>query len=114
MMDKRKRNMLEAAGWKSGTVAEFLELSPEQSAIVELKLQLSNALRDRRKKAGLSQKKLAENINSSQSRVAKMEADDPSVSIDLLIRGLMATGVGLEGLAKIVYPKKRQPVEEAG
>ena len=110
-MDKHKKEILEAAGWKGGTVAEFLELTPEQSALVELKLQMSNALRDRRKKIGLSQRQLAKNIQSSQSRVAKMEADDPSVSLDLLIRGLFATGVGLEGLSKIVYSKARRPAK---
>ena len=109
-MDKHKKEMLEAAGWKSGTVEEFLELTPEQSDLVELKLQLSNALRKRREKLGLSQKQLAENLSSSQSRVAKMEADDPSVSIDLLIRGLMATGVGLESLSEIIHPKIRKSV----
>jgi|CXWL01.1.fsa_nt_gi predicted XRE-type DNA-binding protein len=107
-MDQKKKERLEAAGWTFGTVDEFLGLTPEESAIVELRLRLSNALKQRRQKLGLSQVKLAGVLSSSQSRVAKMEGDDPSVSIDLLIRGLMATGVGLEGLSKIVHPKSRQ------
>jgi ribosome-binding protein aMBF1 (putative translation factor) len=111
MMDKAKKKRLEVAGWKSGTVAEFLELTPEETAIIELKLQLSNALRERRKKLGFSQKALADKLNSSQSRVAKMETVDPTVSIDLLVRGLMATGIGLKGLAKIVYTPSRRTIK---
>ncbi len=107
-MDKKKHERLEAAGWTVGTVEQFLELTPEESAIVELRLRLSDAFKERRRKLGWPQQRLAEVLRSSQSRVAKMEADDPSVSIDLLIRGLMATGVGLEGLAKIVSPKTRR------
>jgi transcriptional regulator with XRE-family HTH domain len=41
---------------------------------------------------GLTQVALAKKIKSSQSRVAKMEAGDPSVSIDLLVRSLIALG----------------------
>lgn len=105
-MDEKKRKRLEAAGWKIGTVEEFLGLTPEEVAIVELKLQLSNALRERRKKLGLSQKELARRLGSSQSRVAKMEGDDPTVSIDLLIRGLVFSGIGLDGLSRIVRPRR--------
>lgn len=106
LMDEKKRKRLEAAGWKIGTVEEFLGLTPEEVAIVELKLQLSNALRERRKKLGLSQKELARRLGSSQSRVAKMEGDDPTVSIDLLIRGLVFSGIGLDGLSRIVRPRR--------
>ena len=34
-MDLAKRQRLEAAGWKIGTVAEFLELTPVESEIVK-------------------------------------------------------------------------------
>jgi ribosome-binding protein aMBF1 (putative translation factor) len=107
-MDKEKRKRLEAAGWKFGTAADFLQLTPEEEALVELKVKLSNALQERRKKLGITQNQLAMKLRSSQSRVAKMEADDPTVSIDLLIRGLLSTGVGLEGLSRIVYPRARK------
>ena len=105
-MDKKKRERLEAAGWTVGTVEQFLELTPDESSIIELRLRLSDAFKKRRRELGWPQQRLADALRSSQSRIAKMEADDPSVSIDLLIRGLMATGVGLEALSKIVYPKK--------
>jgi DNA-binding XRE family transcriptional regulator len=91
-MDTKKRKHLEAAGFHIGTAAEFLELTPEESALIEMRLALSQALRNRRDAASLTQAALARRIGSSQSRVAKMEAGDPSVSLDLLIRALLAAG----------------------
>ena len=81
-MKPTKRQKLEAAGWKVGTVAELLELTPEEEAIVEIRVALSKSLKRMRQQEQLSQQKLAEKTNSSQSRVAKMEAADRSVSID--------------------------------
>ncbi len=103
-MDANKRKTLEAAGWKIGGASEFLGLSPEESAYIELKLTLSNALRERRKQQRLTQVELAARLKSSQSRVAKMEAGDPSVSLDLLVRSLLTTGITPRGLAQIIAP----------
>jgi DNA-binding XRE family transcriptional regulator len=103
-MNTAKRKRLEAAGWSIGSTADFLELSPEEAAFIELKLRLSESLRRRRKIQKLSQGALARKIKSSQSRVAKMEAGDPTVSIDLLIRALLATGATHRDLAKVVAP----------
>ena len=91
-MDTARRKKLEEAGWQVGSAADFLELTDEEAAFVELKLVLSGELRARRQDRGLSQVQLARKLGSSQSRVAKMEASDPSVSVDLLIRALLATG----------------------
>ncbi len=91
-MKKIKRAALEAHGWRVGSVADFLELSPAEAAFIETKLALSQSLRDRRMAAGLSQAGLARRLRSSQSRVAKMEAADPTVSVDLLLRALYALG----------------------
>ena len=97
-----KRKKLEAAGWKVGSAAEFLELSEEEIAFVELKLSLSETLKKRRLSQRLSQSELAKRLHSSQSRVAKMEASDPAVSIDLLIRGLLAAGARKKDIAKAI------------
>src|ERR687896_197368 len=86
------RKKLEAAGWRVGSVREFLGLSDEEAAFVELKLTLSESLKNYRVNRGLSQSELAKRLRSSQSRVAKMEASDPAVSVDLLIRALFAAG----------------------
>jgi len=91
-MNTAKRKRLEKAGWKVGTAQEFLNLSPEEAAYVEVKLNLARVLSNRRKSLRLTQVALAKKIKSSQSRVAKMEAGDPSVSIDLLVRSLIALG----------------------
>jgi DNA-binding XRE family transcriptional regulator len=106
-MNAAKRKRLEAAGWSVGSTTDFLELSPEEAAFVELKLRLSESLKRRRKTQKLSQDALARKIKSSQSRVAKMEAGDPTVSIDLLIRALLATGATQRDLAKAVAPAGR-------
>lgn len=91
-MQKRKRAKLEAHGWRVGSAAEFLGLTPEEAAFVETKLALSQSLRERRTAQHLSQAALAKRLRSSQSRVAKMEAADPTVSSDLLLRALFALG----------------------
>ena len=101
-MRKSKRERLEAKGWKVGTVVEFLDLSPEEAAYIELKLRLSENLRLRRKRKKLSQTAFAAMIKSSQSRVAKMEGADSSVSIDLMIRSLLALGASPEDLADVI------------
>ncbi len=88
-----KRKKLESAGWKVGSVDEFLGLTPEEAAYIEIKLLLSKKLRMTRERRKYSQEQLAQLIHSSQSRVAKMEAGDPSVSVDLLLRALIATGM---------------------
>lgn len=90
-MNKTKQKQLAAKGWKVGTVAEFLNLSPEESNLVEIKLSLSRKLRERRAMK-MTQAELARKIGSSQPRIAKAEAGDSSVSVELLIRAMLATG----------------------
>ena len=107
-MRKVKKAALEAQGWIVGTVDDFLELSAEESALVDLKLRLSDALRERRAKLGLSQEAVAKRLHSSQSRVAKMEAGEASVSFDLLVRALIGLGATTADLAKAIQPKKRR------
>lgn len=101
-MDKDKRARLEGKGWKVGSVEEFLELTPEEAAYVELKLALSQSAREYRRSRRLTQVEMAELINSSQSRVAKIETGDASVSLDLLIRSLIAMGATTQELGRII------------
>jgi hypothetical protein len=42
-------------------------------------------------------------LKSSQSRVAKMECGDPTVSLDLLVKSLLAIGVSKESIAKAFH-----------
>lgn len=101
-MRDAKRKALEKQGWRIGDAVEFLDLTPEEAAYVELKIRLSETLRERRKRSKLTQTEVARLIKSSQSRVAKMEAGDPSVSIDLLIRSLLALGASEKDLANAI------------
>jgi DNA-binding XRE family transcriptional regulator len=86
------KKRLQAAGWKVGGAREFLGLSDEENEIVELKIRLADALRAQRTRRKLTQHQLAKLLGTSQSRVAKIEAGDPSVSIDLMFRSLLRMG----------------------
>jgi len=101
-MKAGKKKQLEAKGFKVGDAREFLRLSPEEVAYIELKIALGKEEMDSRKAKDLTQTDLARLIKSSQSRIAKMEAGDPSVSIDLLIRTLFILGTSRKQLAKVV------------
>jgi len=101
-MKAAKRKRLEAKGWKVGSASEFLNLSPEEADYVELKIRLSENLQQLRREKNLTQEKLARLLKSSQSRIAKMEAGDPSVSIDLLVRSLLALGASRKHLAQML------------
>lgn len=101
-MDKKKIRELEAKGFKVGDVTEFLELTEEDVALIEMRLALSRMARDVRRRKRLTQVEVARRIDSSQSRVAKIEAGDRSVSIGLLIRALFKLGVSKEELAEAI------------
>lgn len=101
-MKKSKKEKLENSGWKIGSVQEFLELSNEEVAFIEMKLALARYLKDRRVKKNLTQDQLAHALHSSQSRVAKMEAGDPTVSMDLIVRSLLSIGTSPKQLARVI------------
>jgi hypothetical protein len=98
-MDAKKQKRLEAAGWTVGDAAAFLKLTPEGSALVEMRLALGRTLRERRQAAGLTQTALAKQPRSSQLRVTKLEGDDASVSLELLIRALLSVGASRNDVA---------------
>lgn len=100
-MDAAKRTRLEAKGWKFGAVKEFLGLTPEDEAYIEMKLALAEALEKKRKQRHMTQKQLADVLKSSQPRVATMEKGDPSVTLDLIVRALLALGAKPKKLAAL-------------
>ncbi len=100
-MNINKRKKLESKGWKVGSADEFLALSREESEYIEFKLALSDKLAQMRKQKNITQTELARKIESSQSRVAKMEKGDPSVSLDLIFRSLFALGTKRSDLNKM-------------
>ena len=89
--DKQKK--LEKAGWRVGSAADFLGLTPAEEAYVEMKLALAQELAEARRTRQLTQERLAAMLKTSQPRVAMMEKGDPSVSLDLLVRALLALGI---------------------
>jgi len=101
-MDKRKLEHLQAKGWRVGGAEEFLGLTPEEAAFVEVRLALSDNVRKMRVRKKISQVRLAKLLGSSQSRVAKIEAGDSTVSLDLMFRSLLALGASKKDLAKII------------
>ncbi len=114
-MKNCKRQKLEAAGWKVGSTADFLELGKEEELLIEIKLALANKLKARRQARKLTQSDIAKRIGSSQSRIAKMEVADKSVSLDLLVRSLLSLGATRQDIAgtigaRIAKNKRTHPV----
>ena len=101
-MARLNSSKLRKAGWRVGSYKDFLGLSDAEAALVEMHGALRSQLRERRISVGISQSQLAASIGSSQSRVAKMEAGDPSVSLDLLIRTLLALGATTKDIARTI------------
>lgn len=106
-MKPAKARKLTAAGWRVGSAQEFLGLSDDEARLVSIRLALIDAIRKARARSGLSQVALAEKMNSSQSRVAKIEAGEPSVSLDLIIRALVASGASDLEIGTALGTRKR-------
>jgi len=101
-MKNEKKVRLERAGWVVGDATQFLNLNPQQAQFVELKLALAGGVRRLREQRGLTQAALARQLGSSQSRVAKMEAADGSVTLDLMMRSLLVIGATPGDIAKLI------------
>ena len=106
-MRNTTKKKLEAAGWRVADTKQFLALTDVEEQLVELKLALAKTLRLVRERHHLTQAQLAKRIHSSQSRIAKMEAGDASVSLDLLMKTLFAAGAGSAEVAKAVSSPRR-------
>ena len=101
-MNKVKQKNLEKSGWEIGSAKDFFGLSDEESSYIELKIKLSTNLRKLRTEHNITQVELAKILKSSQSRVAKIETGDPSVSLDLIIRSLLALGASKKEIARAI------------
>jgi len=110
-MRENKRKRLKARGWKVGSAKDFLGLDDQEAAFIELKLRLASSLRELRQRRRLTQIDLARALRSSQSRIAKMETGDPSVSLDLLVRSLLALGTSARQLSRMI--STRSPASAA-
>jgi DNA-binding XRE family transcriptional regulator len=106
-MHENKRKRLKARGWKVGSAKDFLGLNDQETVFIELKLRLASSLRDLRRRRRLTQIDLARILQSSQSRIAKMETGDPSVSLDLLVRSLLALGTSSRQLSRMISTRSQ-------
>lgn len=87
-------------GWVEGSVDELLELEPWESELIELRLALADAVREKRSRQGLSQKELADRVGSTQPRVARLEQAE--ASLDFILRAVFALGASRDELGRIV------------
>jgi len=108
-MKRSKRQRLEAGGWKVGSCQEFLRLTDEETALIEIRIAMARSLRERRLALALTQQELADRLGSSQSRVAKIEAADATVSIDLFVRSLLKLGATRQQIGRIIGRKPAAP-----
>ena len=91
-MDAAKRKAIEAAGWKVGDAADFLEMNDEERQLLDTRVALAMAIRQQRAVSNLSQKQLGAKLKTSQPRVVKIEQAASDVSMDQLVRALTAAG----------------------
>jgi hypothetical protein len=98
-MNSEKRKRLEAAGWKVGSVDEFLDLTPEESAMVSMRFNLAKALYEKRRGLHISQGTFAKRIKTTQPRIALAEKGADSVSLDFMVRSLLAIGASKKEIA---------------
>jgi DNA-binding XRE family transcriptional regulator len=101
-MNKKKRKQLEDKGFQVGSAADFLNLTPEEEAYIDIRLDISNLVKAQRAKKGWTQEQLARAIGSSQSRIAKLEGGDPGISLDLMIKALLQLGTSKKQIGKLL------------
>ena len=101
-MDKKRKQQLEEKVFRVGSAADFLELTPEEEAYIDIRLDISNMVQSQRGKRGWTQDQLARAIGSSQSRIAKLEGGDPGISMDLMIKALLRLGTSKKQIGKLL------------
>jgi len=101
-MEKNKRDKLKEKGYRIGSASDFLKLTPEEEAYIDIRLDISNMVKAQRAKKGWTQEQLARSIGSSQSRIAKLEAGDPGISMDLMIKALLRLGTSKKQIGKLL------------
>lgn len=112
-VDKKTRQALKSAGYWVGDAEDFLQLTDEERRLVELRLAVSRAVRERLEASNMTQQQLAQKLRSSQSRIAKIEKAVPGVSLDLSFRALFAVGGGIESLGTMPRPGLRKPKQKS-
>jgi DNA-directed RNA polymerase sigma subunit (sigma70/sigma32) len=90
---------LAAGGWKSGSAAEFLGLSPEEEAIVEMRLALHKLLKECMRH--MTQKELAARMGLTAGRITQI-MNGYETSMEQTVRAILATGASLRDVARAI------------
>jgi predicted XRE-type DNA-binding protein len=99
-METHKKKRLEREGWAVGSAADFLELRSEEAIFIEWKLALAAGLRETRERSGLTQTEVAAKLRLSQCRVAKLQAGDRPVPLDIPVKSLLHLGASPAAIAR--------------
>ena len=101
-MKAKKKKALELAGYKMTDSVEWLELSPEEEAIVKIRVNFAMEIDRVCKERGITQQALAEKIGTRQSGVARMLNNPSKVTIDSLIKTLLVLGTPSKRIAALI------------
>ncbi len=101
-LSAKKIARIEAMGGRVTTVEEWLHLTPEEVAIIDMKIRLGEELKAQRKTKRLSQEKAAKLLKTSQGRVSKMEKGQ--ASLEQLVGSVLALGGSRRRLARAIAP----------
>ena len=106
-MKPAKHSELKLRGWRVGSVAEFLGLTPDEEALIEIKLALSRSLK-RRRESVMTLAELAEKLDATEPKLAKAESGDVSVPMELLVRAMLTTGATAQDIGKAIAKTNRR------
>jgi ribosome-binding protein aMBF1 (putative translation factor) len=100
----KKRKALQAAGWKFGDAAEFLEMTDAERQMLDIRVEAALAVRRQREAMRLTQKELARRIKTSQPRMVRIEHAAQDVSLDQILEAYAAAG----GRIALTNKKRRE------
>src|ERR1700730_7479285 len=105
-----EKDPVEGPGVWVGGAEDFLGLTKSERVIVDFRLDLSRRIKEARERRGWSQASLARAMGTSQPRLSRIEAGYPDVTIDLMLRALVAAGGEVPGApGRTPTPKVKAP-----
>ena len=79
--------------------------------MIELRYSVARAVRERRRKARMSQKKLAWLLDGAPSTISAIERASPRVTLDQAVRALIVLGADDEAISAAFNPGLRNDVQ---
>ena len=101
-MNATKKKKLESAGFRVGSVQEFLGLSDEETTLIDLKVRLVRMLRPTRERARVTQDELAQPHWIQPVARGENGRASPDVSLDLICKALLALGMTRQRIGKAI------------